>query len=112
MAHQELRYVPNAVPDWDAFVVSLRQQSPPNEEGQPPSFLSTAECVRLKTAMRSWLLQSVQLVMKVWPPSSTQSPTSMRGQAEQDYSIYLGTGKHRSIGITDSVQYSGTQITI
>ena len=80
MGHQELRYVPNEMPDWDAFVASLRQQFiPPNEEGPPPhtpSFLSTAEYTRQEMAVRSWQLQSVQLVMKAWPPLSTQSPTS------------------------------------
>ena len=101
MAHQmSVRHVPNEMPDYDAFIASLQprhehQSHQPNEEGptpHTPSFLSTTECGRLQEAVRSWLLQSVQLVMKAWPPSSPQSPTSVRGQAEQDFSIYVGTG--------------------
>ena len=102
MAHQgSVRYVPNNMPDYDAFIASLhlpeQQPQQPNEQGPTPhtpsSFLSTTECGRLQEAVRSWLLQGVQLVMKAWPPSSPQSPTSVRGQAEQDFSIYVGTGK-------------------
>ena len=96
MAHQEsTRHVSNEMPDYDAFIASRVQQ--PNEQDPTPhtplSFLSTSECSRLQEAVRSWLLQSVQLVMKAWPPSSPNSPTSVRGQVEQDFSIYVGTGK-------------------
>lgn len=97
MAHQELCHVPNEMPDYDSFMASLPKQQPMNEEGptpHAPSFLSTPECDRLQAeVVRSWMLQGVQLVMKAWPPSSPQSPTSVRGQAEQDFSIYVGTGK-------------------
>jgi hypothetical protein len=96
MAHRESRHVPNEMPDYDTFLQQQSQQ--PNEQGptphtQPLSFLSTSECGRLQEAVRSWLLQGVQLVMKTWPPSSPQSPTSVRRQSEQDFSIYVGTGK-------------------
>ena len=94
MAHQDkLRHVPNEMPDYDA---SLPKQQPINEEGSTlhtvATFLSTTECGRLQEVVRSWMLQGVQLTMKAWPPSSPQSPTSVRGQTEQDFSIYVGTG--------------------
>ena len=103
MAHQgSVRHVSNEMPDYDAFIsslqLSLEQQSQQSSEQGPTShtsssFLSTSQCGRLQEAVRSWLLQGVQLVMKAWPPSSPQSPTSVRGQAGQDFSIYVGTGK-------------------
>ena len=96
-----VRYVPNEVPDYDDFVASLQQlpgqpSQQPNEEGStqthPPSFLSTSECGRLQEAVRSWLLQSIQSVMKAWPPSSPKSPTSVTDKTKEDFSIYVGTG--------------------
>ena len=96
MAQQDkLHHVPNEMPDYDGFMASLPEKQPINEEDptpHTPSFLSTAECGRLQEVVRSWMLQGVQLVLKVWPPLSLNSPTSVRGQAEQDFSIYVGTG--------------------
>ena len=107
MAHQaSLRHVPNEVPDYDAFIASLQipgqqPQQPLNEGPGPqtshsPSFLSTTECGRLQETVRSWLLQSIQQVMKAWPPSSLESPTSVTGETEEDFSVYVGPGKTAS----------------
>ena len=98
MVHQDkLRHVSNEMPDYDAFIASLPKQQLINEEGSTPhtpSFLSTIECDRLQEIVRSWMLQRVQLTMKAWSPSSPQSPTSVRGQTKQDFSIYVGTGNN------------------
>ena len=92
----ESRYLPNELPDYDAFVSSLPAGSQPTGEGgevQVGPFSSSMEYARLAGSVRSWLLQNVQLVEKTWPASSSRSPTSIRGQSEQDYSIYVGAGE-------------------
>ena len=93
MTHRgSVRHVPNEMPDYDASLQHRNEQGP-TPHTQPLPFLSTSEYGRLCESVRSWLLQGIQLVMKTWPPSSSQSPTSVRGQTEQDFSIYIGTGK-------------------
>lgn len=107
MAHQaSLRHVPNDVPDYDAFIASLQlleqqPQQPVSEGGSQtshtPSFLSTTERGRLQETVRSWLLQSIQQMMKAWPPSSPESPTSVTGETEEDFSVYVGTSTVRQL---------------
>ena len=97
MAQQvTVRHVPNEVPDYDDFIASLQQSQRSHDEetstAHPPTFLSTSEYGRLQEAVRSWLLQSIQSVMKAWPPSSPESPTSVTDETEEDFSIYVGTG--------------------
>ena len=92
-----MRHVPNEVPDYDDFIASLQQSQRSHDEetstAHPPTFLSTNEYGRLQEAVRSWLLQSIQSVMKAWPPSSPESPTSVTDETEEDFSIYVGTGQ-------------------
>ena len=101
MAHQRsVRHVPNEMPDYDASqALQHRNEQGSTPHTQPLSFLSTSEYGRLQESIRSWLLRGVQLVMKTWPPSSPQSPTSVRGQAEQDFSIYIGTGRLHHVAV-------------
>ena len=96
MAQQELRHIPNLLPDYDTFVASLQPSPTSGNEGSSPKvapFTSSPEFSKLGDAVRSWLLQSIQLVVKAWPPSSSQCPTSEREETEQDFSIYVGTGE-------------------
>ena len=90
MSDKELRHIPHHTPDYDLFLAYLEQ---PTTGEAPSPFRSSIEYAKLQEAMRSWLLQNIQLVMKAWPPTSVKSPTSVSGRYEQDFSIYTGTGK-------------------
>lgn len=106
----EQRHIPNHMPDYDAFIASLHHhhqqqtsQTVTASEGlkketvpqlaKTTPFMTSAECARLKEAVRSWILQNIQRVRKACSPSSSRVPVSMRGYYEQEVSIYIGTGK-------------------
>ena len=94
MTDCESRHVPNATPDYEAFVASSHQAAAAaGGDTVATPFTSSSERTRLEVEVRSWLLQSVQLVMKTWPPGSAQCPVSLRGQSERDFSVYVGTGE-------------------
>ena len=100
----EFRHVPNAAPDYEAFVASSHQAAAAaGGDTVATPFTSSSERTRprLEVEVRSWLLQSVQLVMKTWPPGSTQCPVSLRGQSERDFSVYVGTGEPSLVATQD-----------
>ena len=114
----EQRHIPNHMPDYDAFIASLHHhhqqqtsQTVTASEGlkkeiapqlaKTTPFMTSAECVRLKEAVRSWILQNIQRVRKACSPSSSRVPVSMRGYYEQEVSIYIGTGKKYCVLMSD-----------
>ena len=98
----ESRHVPNATPDYEAFVASSQQAAAGRDAATivATPFTSSSERTRLEVEVRLWLLQSVQLVMKTWPPGSAQCPVSLRGQSERDFFVYVGTGEPSLVAYT------------
>lgn len=56
------------------------------------NFESSPEYVKEQRYAKAWITKNVELIMKMCPPTSQYSPTSVRGKEKEEYSIYAGCG--------------------
>lgn len=73
----------------DISVVSQGSQVSPDNTA---NFESSPEFIKHQRDVRAWITKNVELITKAYPPTSQYAPTSVKGKAETDYSVYVGCG--------------------